>query len=179
MDWLIGADWAGIFRAETPLLEIFVRGTVMYLGILFLLRALLRREAGMVSLPDILMVVLLADAAQNGMADDYRSMTDGILLVGVIIFWNLFLDQLAFRFRAFARLIHPPPLPLIRNGQLIRRNLRRESISQDELWSRLRAQGVEQLSEVKAAYIEANGEITVIKFDKGDESGGASERRPV
>lgn len=178
MDWLIGVDWAGVFRPETPLLEILVRGTVMYLGILFLLRALLRREAGMVSLPDILMIVLLADAAQNGMADDYRSMTDGILLVGVIVFWNFALDHLAFRFPSFARLIHPPPLPLIRDGRPIRRNLRRESVSDDELWSRLRAQGVEHLSEVKAAYIEANGEITVIKHNKSNES-RESSRRPV
>lgn len=178
MDWLIGVDWAGVFRPETPLLEIFVRGTFMYLGILFLLRALLRREAGMVSLPDILMIVLLADAAQNGMADDYRSMTDGILLVGTIVFWNFSLDHLAFRFPSFARLIHPPPLPLVHDGRLIRRNLRRESVSDDELWSRLRAQGVEHLSEVKAAYIEANGDITVIKHDKSSGS-RQSTRRPV
>lgn len=111
MDWLIGVDWTQVFGPDTPLLEIFVRGSFMYLGIFVLLRAMLGREAGMVALPDILMIVLLADAAQNGMTDDYHSMPDGILLVGVIIFWNLALDRLAFRFPFMARLIHPPPLP--------------------------------------------------------------------
>jgi uncharacterized membrane protein YcaP (DUF421 family) len=178
MEWLFAVDWRGIFWPETPLLEIVVRGTVMYLGIFVLLRALLRREAGMVALPDILMIVLLADAAQNGMADDYRSMTDGILLVGVIVFWNLALDRLTYRFPLIARLVHPPPLPLVRDGRLIRANLRQESVSLDELWSRLRAYEVEELADVKAAYIEANGEITVITRDKRG-GGGDSGRRPV
>lgn len=163
MHWLIPSDWEKIFGLDTPLLEIFVRGTTMYLAIFLLLRLLLKREIGTVALPDVLMVVFLADAAQNGMAGEYRSVTDGLLLVGVIIFWNFVLDQLAFRVPFIARLVHPPPVLLIRDGQLMRRNLRHESVSIDELWSHLRAQGIEKLAEVKAAYIEGNGEITLIK----------------
>ena len=178
MEWLIGVDWVKVFMPDTPLLEIFVRGSVMYLGIFVLLRTLLRREAGMVALPDVLMIVLLADAAQNGMSDDYKSITDGLVLVGVIVFWNLLLDSLAFRFRGIERLIHPPPLPLVRHGRLIGANMRRESVSNAELWSQLRGHGVETLAEVKAAYMEANGELTVIKY-KGDEGGRQARRRPL
>lgn len=163
MNWLMPSDWGKIFGLDTPLLEIFVRGTIMYLAIFLLLRVLLKREIGTVALPDVLMVVFLADAAQNGMAGEYRSVTDGLLLVGVIIFWNFVLDELAFRVPFIARLAHPPPVLLIRDGQLMRRNLRHESVSVDELWSHLRAQGIEKLADVKAAYIEGNGEITVIK----------------
>ncbi len=163
MNWLMPADWGRIFALDMPLLEIVARGTVMYLVILLLLRLLLKREIGTVALPDLLMIVFLADAAQNGMAGEYRSVTDGLLLVSVIIFWNFVLDQLAFRIRFIGRFVHPPPALLIQNGLLIRHNLRRESVSLEELWSHLRAQGIEELSEVKAAYIEGNGEISIIK----------------
>ncbi len=163
MNWLMPADWGRVFALDTPLLEIAVRGTVMYLAIFLLLRLLLKREIGTVALPDLLMIVFLADAAQNGMAGEYHSVTDGMLLVSVIIFWNFVLDQLAFRVRFIGYLVHPPPALLIRDGLLIRHNMRRESVSLEELWSHLRAQGIEELSEVKAAYIEGNGEISVIK----------------
>lgn len=178
MEWLIGIEWIKLFRLDTPLLEIFVRGTLMYLGIFVLMRTILRREAGMVSVPDILLIVLLADAAQNGLAGDYQSIPDGLLLVGVLIFWNFALDRLAFAFRVVERFVHPPPLPLVLNGKLLRANLRREWISHEELWSHLRANGVEDLSQVKAAYIEADGTITVTRRG-ADTDRRTPGRRPV
>lgn len=177
MEWLIGVDWGGTFRPGMPLLEIFLRGSLMYLGIYVLLRTILRREAGMISMPDILLIVLLADAAQNGMAGHYTSIVDGLLLVGVLIFWNFLLDRLAYAFPAFERLVHPPPLPLVRDGRLLAANLRREWISREELWSQLRAHGVEHLAEVKAAYIEADGSITVMR--RTGDTGDAPVRRPL
>jgi uncharacterized membrane protein YcaP (DUF421 family) len=165
MDWLLPADWGSVFKLGTPLLEIFLRGSAMYLGIVIMLRLLLRREVGTVGLPDIVMIVFLADAAQNGMAGEYKTVTDGLLLVSVIIFWNVLLDRLAFRFGIVARFVHPPPVALVKNGRMMRRNMRRESVTEEELWTHLRAQGVEELSEVKSAQIEGDGEITVIKQD--------------
>ncbi|HEY8553061.1 MAG TPA: YetF domain-containing protein [Burkholderiales bacterium] len=176
MEWLFGIDWAKTFRPELPLLEIFVRGTCMYLGIFVIMRLLLRREAGMVSAPDILLIVLLADAAQNGLANGYSSIVDGLLLVGVLIAWNLILDRLAYYFPAVERFVHPPPLPLVRNGRLLRANLRREYISHEELWTQLRAQGIENLSQVRSAQIEADGTVTVIRRDR---SGTPPTRRRV
>ncbi|MEZ4599638.1 MAG: DUF421 domain-containing protein [Syntrophotaleaceae bacterium] len=163
MEWLIGPDLPRMFSIDTPLLEIVLRGSIMYLGIFILLRLILRREAGMLSVPDILMVVLLADAAQNGMADNYQSVVDGMLLVMVILVWNWILDRLAFHFRIVEWLVHPGPLILVENGKLIGANLRKEFISQEELWSQLREQGVEDLKEIRKAFLEANGRITVIR----------------
>lgn len=175
MEWFIGVGWSDTFRPDLPLLEIFLRGSIMYLGIYVLLRTILRREAGMISMPDILLIVLLADAAQNGMADGYTSVVDGLLLVVVLIFWNFVLDRLAYAFPAVERFVHPPPLPLVHDGRLLRHNLRREWISHEELWSRLRANGVEELAQVKAAYIEADGTITVTR--RGDSDGAARTPR--
>jgi uncharacterized membrane protein YcaP (DUF421 family) len=52
---------------------------------------------------DLLVIVLIADAAQNGMAGEYRSLTDGLLLVATIVAWSYALNWLAFRFRRGAK----------------------------------------------------------------------------
>lgn len=163
MDSLFTLDWKHIFEPTVPPLELVLRGTLMYLGIFAVLRFLLRREAANMSLTDLLMLVLIADAAQNAMADTYDSFTDGVVLVGTIIFWNYALDRLAFRYPAFERLIHPPPLPLVRNGRMIYANMRKETVTREELLSQLREAGVDDVAKVKVAYIEGDGHLSIIK----------------
>jgi uncharacterized membrane protein YcaP (DUF421 family) len=164
MERLVGVDWEQVFALQTPLLEIFVRGTVTYL-VLFVLLRLLRREIGSFSVTDLLVVVLLADAAQNAMAGEYRSVTDGLLLIITIIGWSYTLDWLGFHVPAIGRLVHPPALPLVENGQLVLRNLRRQFITEEELESQLRREGIEDVAQVKKAYIEGDGSISVIRRD--------------
>lgn len=157
-------DWTRVFMPDTPLLEIFVRGTIMYLGLFALLR-FLRREAGTLGIADLLVLVLIADAAQNAMASGYTSVTDGLFLVLTIIGWSYVLDWLSFQVPAVGRFVHPPPLPLIENGKILRKNMRREFVTEDELMSHMREQGIEDVSQVKRAYIEGDGHISVITFD--------------
>jgi uncharacterized membrane protein YcaP (DUF421 family) len=172
MKWPGEVDWAKILAPDTPLLEIFVRGSVMYVGIFVLLRLFRRREAGTISVSTLLVTVLIADAAQNAMATDYKSLPDGLLLVATIVFWSFALDWLAHRFRPFRRLVHPPPLPLVKDGRMIRQNMRRELLTEDELMSQLREQGIKKLDDVKEAFVEGDGSISIIKF-KGE---GAEKR---
>lgn len=163
MDALVNIDWKHVFEPTVPAAELVLRGSLIYLGIFSVLRFLTRREAASISLPDLLMVVLIADAAQNAMSDSYGSVTDGAVLVGTIIFWNYVLDRLAYRYAAVARFVHPPPLPLIRNGRMLRRNMREEFISEEQLMSQLRHNGVEDITKVKVAHIEGDGRISVIQ----------------
>lgn len=158
-------DWSRVFVPDTPLFEIFLRGTVVYLSIFFLLRIALKRQAGTVGIADLLVVVLIADAAQNAMADDYHSVTDGLLLVATIIFWNYALDWLGFRVPAVQRFVHPSPLRLVKDGRMLHRNMEKELITEEELMSLLRRQGVEDLAAVKEAYLEGDGRISVVQKD--------------
>jgi uncharacterized membrane protein YcaP (DUF421 family) len=112
-------------------------------------------------------VVLIADAAQNAMANEYKSVPEGIVLVATIIFWNFALDWLGYRVPWIQRIIHPPPLLLIEDGRLMRRNMRRELITIDELMSQLRENGVASPAEVKRAHMEGDGTISVIRHEQG------------
>lgn len=174
-NWLLGVDWGRLFIPELSPLEIFVRGTVMYLALFVLLRLVLKREAGAVGITDLLVVVLLADAAQNAMAAEYTSLPDGVLLVATIVFWAHALNWLGFRVPLIQRLVHPRALPLVKDGRMLRRNMRHELITADELVSQLRLQGVEEVSRVKAAYMEGDGRISVVERD--GHTHGSGERK--
>lgn len=158
--------WQSLFAIDTPLLEIFVRGTCMYLGLFLMLRFILNRQTGSVGITDILLIVLIADAAQNGMADDYDSITDGLLLVATIIFWNWLLDYLSYHFKFINRLINPKEVALIHNGKILQKNLAREMITEEELMSHLRGKGVDDIRQVKTACMESGGEISVVTYHR-------------
>ena len=155
-------DWASIFIPTLPIGEIFVRGTVVYLFLFFLLR-FLRREAGELGISDLLVIVLISDAAQNAMASDYTSITEGLFLVSTIAFWDYFLDWLSFKSAFARRLLRPQPLLLIKDGRMIPRNMKREMISEDDLLGQLREHGVAQIADVQRCYLESEGRVSVVK----------------
>ncbi|WP_221449969.1 DUF421 domain-containing protein [Micromonospora polyrhachis] len=155
-----------------------VRGSIMYLAIFFLLRVLLKRESGTTGVTDLLVIVLIADAAQNGMANDYTSIADGIVLVVVIIGWAYLLDLLAYHWPPAARLIRPGSLILVRDGRMLHRNMRRELITEEELFTQLREQGIDDLETVKEVRMESDGRFSVITRS-GDQPRNNPDERSV
>ena len=161
-------DWHDVLVPSGSVPELVLRVSLMYLAILAGFR-LFRREAGSLSVSDLLVVVLIADAAQNGMAGEYHSLTEGAVAVATIFVWNYLLDWLAYRSRFVHWLLHPPPLLLVRNGQIQRRNLRAELITRDDLFEQLREQGIGDIGQVRSCYLESDGKMSVVRAD-GDES---------
>lgn len=156
-------DWNEMFALTVSPIELIIRGTLVYWAILAMFRTILQRDIGAVGVADVLLLVLIADAAQNAMSGGYESLTDGIILVGTIAGWNWLLDFVAYRVPALRRLLEAKPLPLVRHGKLMRRNLRKEMITHDELMAKLREYGIEKLEDVKAATMESDGEISILK----------------
>ncbi len=138
----------------------------MYWFLFLLFRFVIRRDVGSVGLADILILVIVADASQNAMAGEYTSVTDGMVLVATLIAWNITLDWLAWRFPVFRHFAEPSSLPLVSKGRLLLRNMRHELITEDELWTHLRQQGIERLDQVKIAYLESDGSFSVIRSDQ-------------
>ena len=162
MDW---SEFAALFRFDVAPLEIIVRGSAMYWFLFLLFRFVLRRDTGSIAIADILLLVLIADASQNAMAGSYQTVAEGCLLVATIAGWNYAFDWASYRFDAVHRLVEPPPLLLIRAGRVLRANLRVEMLTVDDLKTKLREQGIEDLAQVKRAYMESDGTISVIRAD--------------
>src|SRR3546814_18516885 len=85
-EW-VKADWHALFVPSGSLVEIVIRGSTIYLFLFFLMRVL-RRETGQFNIADLLVIVIIADAAQNGMAGPYEPITAGLGLPGTLMFWN-------------------------------------------------------------------------------------------
>ena len=153
-----------LFRFEMSPWELIVRGTLMYWFLFLLFRFVLRRDAGSLGLADVLLVVVVADASQNAMAGEYKTVSEGMLLVATIGGWNLLIDWMSYRYRWFAHFAEPRAVPLIRHGNILRANLRREMLTVEELHSHLRQAGVEQAKQVRLASLEPDGSISVIQY---------------
>jgi len=158
-------DWQSLFSIDVPLPEIILRGSVMYITLFILLRVVLKRQTGSLRMTDLLLITLIADASQNAMTGEYTSLPDGIVLVSTILFWSYAFDWLSFKYAWFRRLSEPPPLPLIKEGRLLRKNMRSELITEDELKSQLREQGLEDWDQVRQAFMESDGHISVVKYE--------------
>ena len=156
-------DLGELLRLSTSPAELIVRGTLMYWFLFLILRFVLRRDTGSAGISDILFVVLLGDAAQNGMIGDGDTVADAALLIAVLVAWNYLLDILAFHFKAVAWLTDPPPLCLIRNGRMLRRNWRKEHLTEEVIEAKLRAEGIDDASQVRGMYLESDGSFSVLR----------------
>lgn len=178
MERLYYIDWHTMFVPTGSILEVILRGSIMYLGMLALLRVF-RRQAGAVGVADLLVIVVIADAAQNGMAGESRSVTEAIVLVSVIVLWDWVFDWLGFKSKFAAEILEPKPLTLVKNGRLIKENLDKELITKDELMSQLRLQGVEHISDVKLCCLESNGKFSIITMDEEPNQGNINDDQTV
>lgn len=156
-------DMQEIFALQAGFTEMIVRGTTMYWVLYALLRISGRRDLGSLGVADMLVLVLVADAAGNAMSGDSYSLGDGIIVVTTIVGWSYFLDRISYYVPALRRVLEPQRVCLVRDGHVIVSGLRREHISRSELMEQLRLKGVDSLAKVKRAYLESTGEFSVIQ----------------
>ena len=158
-------DWQQLFGIEESILELFIRGTAMYWFLFAMFRFVMRRDVGAIGVADILIVVIIADAAQNAMSGEYRSITEGFVIVGSLIFWNVVTNWLSFKSKRFERFAEPQPLKLVDSGRMLEGNMRREMLTRDELMSKLRQHGIDRIEDVKWAFMESDGQVSVARGD--------------
>jgi uncharacterized membrane protein YcaP (DUF421 family) len=165
MDWF-NVELGEILKFSVSPLELIIRGTVMFWFLFFIFRFILRRDVGSMGVSDFLFVVILGDAAQNAMIGEATSASDGMMLIATLVFWNYAIDYVTYRFPALERLASARKLCLVREGKKMRRNMRRELITDEELNAKLREEGLESIADVKVMYLESDGEISIVKRDK-------------
>ncbi|MDX1931129.1 MAG: DUF421 domain-containing protein [Capsulimonadales bacterium] len=159
------AEWAKIFLPESGIGERILRPTVVYLVLLLALRMSGKREIGQLSPFDFLIVVLIADAVQNGMVGDDTSLLGNLIPALTLIGLSVIFDRITFRSEKAARVVEGQPSLLIYEGRLIEENCRRETVAREELMATLRKHGIASLREVRFAVLETAGNVSVIRSD--------------
>lgn len=154
-------NWAEVWAVEAPILELLARGAVMYLGILLILRVMPRRTGGELATMDLVLILLVTECASHALGD-YTSLGDGLFMIATVMLLNLAVNVLSFRWKWFERIVSAPPIPIVLDGKVQRRNMRREFVTDDELESYLRQNDIDDVSKVKYAYVEGEGHITFV-----------------
>ena len=155
---------ADLFTVRVPVAELLIRGSAIFWFLFLIFRFVMRRDIGSVGLADVLLLVLVADASQNAMAGSYSTITEGFILIATIVGWNWLFDWLAYHSKTLRRFAEPPRLLLVRDGRPQERAMARQFISLEDLQAKLREQGIESLRDVKRAYLEGDGEVSVIRY---------------
>jgi hypothetical protein len=126
-----------------------------------------------------MLVVLVSECVSSALSANTKSVPNGLAALSALLFWSYALDRLGHRWPWFQRLLESAPLPLVRDGRPIREHLDKEGITDGELEAQLRLSGVEDVSRVKLATLEADGEISVIpKEDGADGAKGRNREKP-
>jgi uncharacterized membrane protein YcaP (DUF421 family) len=144
-------------------LEIVLRTAVMYLYTLGLVRVLGKRGLGQLSPFELVIIVALGSAVGDPMFYADVPLVHGIIVISAVVALERVLVKLTERNRRVERLIESIPVLLVRDGVLLAEALNQEDLSENEVFMGLRQQGVEFLGEVRRAYLEPSGQITVFK----------------
>ncbi len=157
-------DWSALFEPH-HVAENVIRASAIFLLLFVLLRVLPNRKTGSLGPADLLVLVLLATVVNGALNRDVSSLTDAVVMVATIVAWGFIIDLLGAHVPFVRRLLHSEPVEVIRDGEILVRNLRREFMTEDELRAQLRLQGVESEREVAHAYVEHDGRMSVIRKD--------------
>jgi uncharacterized membrane protein YcaP (DUF421 family) len=144
-------------------MDLVLRAVVVFAFVLVLTRVIGKRELGSLQPIDLILLIVLGDALQQGLTQDDYSLTGAILVVSTIALLQVFTSWLAYRFPRTRPVLEGEPIIVIHNGELIERNLKRERLTIDDLAEEARKQQIAHLSEVRFAVLETSGSISFIK----------------
>lgn len=153
-----------------PVWNIILRTAVIYLILLAGLRLAGKREIGQMTVFDLVVLLLLANAVQNAMVGPDTSLPGGVLAAVVLLVLNAGVARLRLRWPRLRRLVEGTPTLLVLHGEVVPDHLRREGVDQETLEAALREHGVADLADVEMAVLEIDGSISVVPV-------GASTKR--
>ena len=141
---------------------IVVRTLAVYLAILAGLRLSGKREIGQMTVFDLVVLLLIANAVQNAMVGPDTSLLGGILAAVVLLLVNAIVARLSLRWPRLRRWVEGTPTLLVLHGEVIPQHLRREGIDEESLLAAFREHGVAEISGVEMAVLEIDGSISVV-----------------
>jgi uncharacterized membrane protein YcaP (DUF421 family) len=144
-------------------MDIVLRAVVVFCFLLVLTRIIGRRELSSLQPFDLILIIILGDALQQGLTQDDYSLTGAFLAIGTIAVLQVFVSWIGFRFPRARPVLEGTPIVVVQDGEVIEPNLGRERLSVDEVREAARIQGIGHLAQVRWAVLETSGQISFIK----------------
>jgi uncharacterized membrane protein YcaP (DUF421 family) len=144
-------------------MDIVLRALAVFAFLLVLTRVIGRRELSSLQPMDLILLIILGDAVQQGLTQDDYSLTGAFLAIGTIAVLQVFVSWVGYRFPKTRPVLDGEPIVVLQDGELIERNLKRERLTPEEIAEEARLQNIAHLADVRFAILETNGRISFIK----------------
>jgi uncharacterized membrane protein YcaP (DUF421 family) len=144
-------------------MDLVLRAVFVFGFILLLTRVIGKRELSRLEPFDLVLLIVLGDALQQGLTQDDYSLTGAVLVVGTIALLQVLVSWLNYRFPRARPILEGEPIVIVQDGNVIERNLKRERLTVEEIAEQARQQQIAHLSEVRFAVLETSGTISFIK----------------
>ena len=143
----------------------FLRTVVLYLLLIVTVRLMGKRQIGEMEPAEFVVTMLLANLAAIPMQDSAIPLLSGLVPILVILGLELILAAVSLQSIRMRRLLCGKPVILMQNGKILERNLQRTRVNLDENFH-LREKGIFDLSTVKFAILETNGQLSTLLYAK-------------
>jgi uncharacterized membrane protein YcaP (DUF421 family) len=144
-------------------MDIVLRTIAVFAFLLVLTRIIGRRELSSLEPFDLILLIVLGDAVQQGLTQDDYSLTGAFLVIGTFAVLQVFVSWVGYRFPRARPILDGEPIIIIEDGQLIERNLKRERLTHAEIAEEARNQQIAHISQVRWGVLETNGQISFIQ----------------
>ena len=151
-----------LFELSAPWWQFVFRAVVIYALVMVLVRLSGKRAVGQFTPFDLVLVILIGNAVQNGINGGDNSLTGAAIMASTLIALNYLVALLTARFRGIEKIVEGEPVVLARHGQVFAQVLRRELVSHDDFQEALRLNNIDDVAEVEIALLETNGRISVV-----------------
>jgi uncharacterized membrane protein YcaP (DUF421 family) len=155
-------------------MDIVLRATVIFIALYLLVRLMGKRELGQMTPFELIVLVVIGDLIQQGVTQNDFSLTGAIIAISTIAFLALVMSWASYLWPRAERLLEGEPRVIVRDGELLTANLRRNRLTTNEIESEMRLAGIARMADVKWAILEPRGKISFI--ERGSE--GQEEQPP-
>jgi uncharacterized membrane protein YcaP (DUF421 family) len=143
--------------------DLAIRAVVLYLFVVFVMRVVGRRELSSLTAFDLVLLIVLGDAIQQGLTQADYSVTGAVIVVSTFALLQVATSYLGFKSRRIRSVLEGHPIVLIEDGRLIDGNLRRQRLTPDDVAEAMRLQQILSFTDVAWAILESNGRISFIE----------------
>lgn len=163
-----------MFEMAMPWWMFVARALIVYFALLVLVRVTGRRALGQFTPFDIILLFVLGSAVQNSLIGEDYSMQGGLILAATLVVVNVGVGWIAARNQPFQNLVEGRAIQVGRDGQIDHRALLRESVSTADFEEAMRRADVQHQADIRAAWLETDGTITIMKERAGATRGSGS-----
>lgn len=164
-------EWERLLFNDLPyefLAEVLFRTVIMFIVVLLTLKFAGKRGVKQLSIFEIVIVISLGSAAGDPMFYEDVGLVPAILVFATILFMYRAVTYMLGKSRWFENFIEGKTQCLIEDGQFSIQTFEKEDLAQDEFFAELRLKSIEHLGQVRNAYIETNGDISVYFYEDED-----------